>query len=361
MNNIKYVPILKAKEGELQALQLIGSEKDYMMPIIEIPDVPYDYMREKPAKTIKKHVEGFGNKLKMSWNRDGRILLDFPPSMQDETYEQTKDSSCFEVLKDCEECGIACVPVVGMDRSPQYLKVIDSFVQGSIHGICVRLKMEDFDDDELLNKKIENLLVFCKSEVGNVDLLMDFRSCVALPETQLLMIERSALFVIKDIEKFRSITVAASAFPENLSDINSDDIGVLKRKEWGVWLRIVKSMKRDINFGDYAISHPDPFDMDPKFMRMSASIRYTINDDWLIVKGKNVREYGFGQYHQLSKKLIESGNYFGDKFSWGDDYIKKCADENVGTGNAMTWRKVGTNHHLAVVANQVAKMNGSSE
>ena len=42
-------------------------------------------------------------------------------------------------------------------------------------------------------------------------------------------------------------------------------------------------------FGDYAIAHPIPTELDPRTMRMSASIRYTTSDEWLILKGRNVR------------------------------------------------------------------------
>ncbi|MEI7881504.1 MAG: hypothetical protein WCI95_11585 [bacterium] len=39
----------------------------------------------------------------------------------------------------------------------------------------------------------------------------------------------------------------------------------------------------------------------------------------------------------------------GPKFSQGDKYIYDCATGTAGTGNLTTWRKVGTNHHLAAL------------
>jgi Beta protein len=40
-------------------------------------------------------------------------------------------------------------------------------------------------------------------------------------------------------------------------------------------------------FGDYAVAHPDPSrgDVDPKVMSISAGLRYTIDDEWLVAKG----------------------------------------------------------------------------
>ncbi len=89
-------------------------------------------------------------------------------------------------------------------------------------------------------------------------------------------------------------------------------------------------------------------------MRMSASIRYTISDEWLILKGRNVREHGFDQYFELSRQLVQLPEYSGEEFSWGDRWIRRCARREIGPGNATTWRKVGTNHHLVLVAQDLA-------
>ena len=110
-------------------------------------------------------------------------------------------------------------------------------------------------------------------------------------------------------------------------------------------------------FADYAISHPYTKELDPRTMRMSASIRYTTSNNWLVLKGRNVRQYGFDQYFELAKELIERPEYADRDFSWGDKYIADCALGMTGPGNATTWRKVGTNHHITLVARQIAKLS----
>ena len=87
---------------------------------------------------------------------------------------------------------------------------------------------------------------------------------------------------------------------------------------------------------------------------MSASIRYTTDGNWLVVKGRNVRRYGFEQYFELCRTLVMRQEFSGRGFSWGDQYIDDCAFERTGPGNATTWRKVGTNHHLTLVARALA-------
>jgi hypothetical protein len=95
-------------------------------------------------------------------------------------------------------------------------------------------------------------------------------------------------------------------------------------------------------------------------MIMSASIRYTTDSDWLVVKGRNVRQYGFEQYFDLCRALVERPEYYGPAFSWGDEYIGRCAAREVGPGNATTWRKVGTNHHITVVTRAIANRGAAA-
>lgn len=89
-------------------------------------------------------------------------------------------------------------------------------------------------------------------------------------------------------------------------------------------------------------------------MRASASIRYTTEDVWLILKGKNLKDYGYKQFHDVSKSLLTNAVYSGPEFSSGDRYIRDCANRVVSSGNLTTWRRVGTSHHIAYVTQQIA-------
>ncbi len=91
-------------------------------------------------------------------------------------------------------------------------------------------------------------------------------------------------------------------------------------------------------------------------MRMSASIRYTTDEHWVVARGRNIQQYGSSQYRDLSQRLTNMPDVFnGAEFSAGDRYMKDCADGTEGFGNPMTWRWVGTNHHLTFVVRQLAK------
>ena len=157
--------------------------------------------------------------------------------------------------------------------------------------------------------------------------------------------------------EWRSVIFAAASFPEDLSEVTSSSLVTIPRREWLLWQALQRKptlLPPNLVYGDYAISHPLLRGIDPRIMRMSASVRYTILESWLIVKGRNVSQYGFEQYYDLCKRLIARPEYFGADFSWGDDFIYKCAQASAGPGNATTWRKVGVNHHITLVARRLS-------
>ena len=79
----------------------------------------------------------------------------------------------------------------------------------------------------------------------------------------------------------------------------------------------------------------------------------------MIIKKRGVRHTGFEQFRDLCRALINTDEYSGADFSWGDKYINLCAAGAVDAGNATTWRRVGMNHHLTLVVDQISSLGAS--
>jgi hypothetical protein len=135
---------------------------------------------------------------------------------------------------------------------------------------------------------------------------------------------------------------------------------LIRRSEWIFYKMLVTNLEkagtRLPTFGDYAINHPGVLSLDMRIVKPSATIRYTTDDAWLIVKGPNVRDYGFGQYRGHCETVLASQHYRGPDFSEGDLYISNCASGTATTGNLPVWRRVGTNHHLEKVVRDIASL-----
>jgi hypothetical protein len=90
-------------------------------------------------------------------------------------------------------------------------------------------------------------------------------------------------------------------------------------------------------------------------MVMSANLRHTHWQEWHVLKGKNVRDYGYDQYKDLCRLLVALPIYMQPTFSQGDaNYDQVANNPKVGPGNATQWRRDATNHHIHVVLHQLA-------
>jgi len=112
-------------------------------------------------------------------------------------------------------------------------------------------------------------------------------------------------------------------------------------------------------FGDYTIFHPFERRNFPG-MNISASIRYTTEDDWLIMRGEALKKKdgaGYAQYPANAEMLCEKKEYCGRSYSYGDKYIADSLLHTSHPGNPKTWLAAGINHHLTLVARQLRDLN----
>ena len=357
-----YVPILKGREGEYGALQTLApSTRQALTPLIEIPPIPWDFAEEKPAKSIDQHLKKVGQKIGRAWDSGRRLFVDllWIPDSEHMADGPHPLSYIFQALRGRS---VEAIPVVGLLRGDEYLRACRAIVNQDGRGVCLRIQREDFADFDDLGVTVRRTLNEVGSTVQNSDLIFDLRALS--PNGPNLDVDTVIDLVnrLPRLTEWRTFTLAATSFPQNLTGLPASDVSFVPREEWVLWTELSlqhRRISRLPTFGDYAISHPEPSEVDPRVMRPSASIRYTCSAAWLILKAKNLRDHGYEQFHEVSRVLIQRREYCGPRFSWGDQYIDDCAAKRVGTGNLTTWRKVGTSHHLAFVVHQVANGVGS--
>lgn len=96
-------------------------------------------------------------------------------------------------------------------------------------------------------------------------------------------------------------------------------------------------------------------------MNPSASVKYTIDDGWLIIRGQGTRTPGTGGFSQFlahAALLVSRPEYCGANFSWGDEMISDIAAGTQGSGNLETWVRIGVNHHIEFVVDRLASYAG---
>lgn len=352
-----YVPILKGRKGEFLALsETSESRRDRMTPLIEVPPVPWDFEHERPAKSLDAHLDPVAANVLRHWGDNRRVLIDLAWISDDPTEAGTHPVT--KVLSDLRQGQSQAIPVAGPSRSDVYWSAVVEAVQQDGRGCCIRLEPDDLRRLNALHQLLEAACERLALPADDVDLILDFKGFDPGQTAAIEIAAAAGLAALPSIEDWRSVTLAGGAFPLNLSGLSGES--VIPRADWDVWRSVTSAQReegvRQPQFGDYAVQHPEPDEIDPRLMKMSAAIRYATSTEWLVLKGRNVQDYGWEQFHDLSADLVGRPEFIGAEFSSGDQGIDACAKREAGTGNAMTWRKLATNHHLAVVVDQLASL-----
>lgn len=352
-NHLHYVPVLKAKAGELRALRdLDANIKGAITPLIEVPPVVWDYVNDRPDKSVEDHLSSVITAIGRAWHGEMPAFLDF---YDPESIEGRPDLMV-NAFVSAREAGTALIPVTGYERPSSYTDAVIQVIRQDRRGLCLRLEISDLQDSP--EDVVGSLLETHGVEASNTDLVLDLGSIGPDHEATFAVAIKEILNRLPYLQEWRTLTLAASAFPVNLSRIPPDTIAQVDRTEWRIWRSLAgsKKIQRVPTFGDYGIQHPELTEVDPRVIRMSANLRYTIEDSWLIFKGRNVRMYRYEQFNDLCASLVARPEFSGSSFSPGDAYIARCAEGIDGPGNATTWRQVGTSHHITFAVRQIANL-----
>jgi hypothetical protein len=336
-NETHYVPILKWKRGEQVALQHLSPEvKSRLTPLIEII----------PRENIEGQITEIPRQIQTYWGEDRPIFVDLNLLGELEQLENGQHPLRF-LAEHARQLQI--IPVTNFDREDDFQDEIKSFHLRTNRGACIRITDEHFMD---IAQQLNTLVNKLEIPRQQIDLIIDLYEINRNDEGRSLIAATFAINSIPDIHEWRTLTLASSAFPRDLSMIPTGSNGSFPRSEWHIWTELYRrrhSIRRFPTFGDYAINNPVFMEIDPRIMRLAANIRYTTENEFLIFRGRSIKTAGWEQARELAQRVIRHPEYSGARFSWGDQYIEQCAAGNEGTGNAETWRRVGTNHHLTLV------------
>lgn len=355
-----YVPVLKWKQGEYQALQRLASPtKDALTPLLEIPGVGFDHEAGTNRETVDSHLGDFARRLKSKWGARNCFVdlkyIDPAARMADGRHPLEA------VFDDLRTEGCRAVPVVGLGRDAAYSRAVAAVIRADRRGVCLRLEVGDFDRADL-GADITALLTTLGVGHADTDLVVDYGAPNFQPINAYVRVMLTLNAMVPVLNRWRSYTVVATSYPSTIAGIVGRPFTVIPRNEWVAYQALVARLgeARIPTFGDYAVAHPDPVELDMRFIKPFAKLRYTFEDSWHIGRGDTVRTHGFGQYQQLCRDVTGQAYFSGPHFSSGDQYIADCAAGTAATGNLTTWVWVSTNRHLTKVVDDLAIFHGLS-
>ena len=355
-NKYIYIPIIKGKQYDLRALgQLRPEVRELIKPLIELPPTP-------SKTTVDGHLEKFIENLS-KYAGAGRIFVDFYGFRPG---EMTKDGRLatlagYDLL---HKSGQEVTPVYGFGRGlgpdNEMWEHFGSVVKKHKQGFCFRLEEDDLEEDaaEATWEAILTRSSQLKVDIGSVDLIIDLRD-VRLKAVA----ERTAL--ITDFMSFqragmtfRSIAIAGSSAPKDVSVVEKDSTADIPRRELLIWahLRTDLAVGNTLIYSDYGVIHPDfTADALPVGASANCKIRYTAGKNIVIFRGHK-RAGDSGQPHELAEKVRRYPKYCGRDYSFGDEYVDDVADHISGPGHLGNWVLADMNHHLTVTSIQIERL-----
>lgn len=355
---VMYVPVLPTKQGEVTALRdSTPAVLRAMRPLMEVPPLKWDWDDDCEAETVDQQVAAHGTALPKNLSGLPGFFLDMP-HVADGALMQSGAHPVADLLTRCRAAGLPVTPVTGPERHASYRAAVTAALDH--RGVMLRLRGAQVSatmTTTLLADELHALGI----AANQVDLMIDIGRIEAEPSV--LAVGVGALLRHPTVTQhaWRSITVASGGFPESMSAFNGVGQWEATRHDRDLWMAVVAQLQATERvpwFGDYAVQVPDPEAINPKVMTMSANIRYTSEQDWFVLKGRTISgknaKATFEEFRVLCGHLVNMPQYRGEHFSEGDRYITGCAAGTESTGNAGTWRKNGTSHHLAHVVDALA-------
>lgn len=347
-----YTPIVKGNENDFKAIgKMPKALASRTLPLFELlaPDDvgTFDDALFRFASRLRKHCP---------LQRFSVDLHAIPPS------EKIADGSpSLETMCSClRSLGVQFVPVFGFDHEPELWERIARIARKEGRGLTFRLHKEDLlVPDATLEELLDHL---AQADIGSqeVNLMIDLGSLNAMSKAELASMRSQAQDFIDlaiTARTFGLVSLVGSSMPKDVGEVPKEGQAAIPRNELPLWLEVCASLDDvPIAFGDYGVVHPN-FSIKAPATHANAKIRYTSTRSHHIFRGHSVREGNqFGQYRDLSKSVIGSAIYKQRDYSYGDDYIWRCAHGETGTGHLGTWVEVDMNHHFVFTTDQLSRI-----
>jgi len=337
-----YVPVLKLKEGEKAALRSINdSLRARMTPFLEVV-----VRNPEKAPTLAGHINTAFKGLARSVEPYDRCFLDTRELADDDA------DAASRIFARAADEGITFTPVTGISRVAD----VDAAMKHAKAGVALRLTREEFEAGGLRGH-LDRFLRMHSLKPENIDLFLDVGAVDDMISHGIAALATAFLAEVLDHKRWRTFTLSGCAFP-GVVPVERNSHAKVDRAEWLAWRDGIyarrDSVTRVPTFSDTAIQHPRGVEgFVFGVMDVSAVIRYTRPESWLLIKGEGTQKTPLkAQYPGLAKQLVHGhlkGEFAASNHCIGCAGVSAAARKAPGLGAPGVWRRLGTIHHITMV------------
>lgn len=352
-----YVPTLRMKTGELNGLAQLDSEiKAPTLPHLIIPPPSERDSELQGVLMDTASVPGAGIVLGRYW-AGRRALLDvgylFPDFGEDKAGLWLPKA--FDLVRSARVDAIPVATLSDIEGS-RFQAFKDAVAAGPI-SLGLRIFANDLIDPKA-SDRIKRVIDRLGVPPEHIVALIDFTEAdFSQPDVVAGVIE-GAIQDLEEIARWHAIVPQGTSYPEvNPAEHGGDDM--VPRNEWAAWRQATRFRMDTADhlwFGDYAA--------DCAVMvfgkgggRAIRHYRYTTPSHWFVVRGAETGD-DTSTMRDVSRRILDSGQFAGRTFSVADDFIFRTARNIGGPGNSTNWREVNTTHHITRVVRDMGGVKG---
>jgi hypothetical protein len=327
----RYVPLLRAKAGEANALlNLTPAAKARMFPILHLAS-------SVPGTLVARIGQAWAGR---TLALDGLF-----------NYDATASGADMQaVFQGLTAAGVTVVPSVEYGAPLGYMQVVGPLAQGAGTGLVVKVRLGQL-------QAVTAWLGGGGWQPQDVDLVIIAGHIAEFGAGVLNDLVLHSIQGLPNPQGWRSVTLAGSAAPKDMSTLGLG-VNLVPRLDWQLWQVTQMLAPFQVDYGDYGIAHPDMTEPPGYVMgNATVSVRYTLDDDWLIIKGRPVTgNNGIpmpAQYLGHAQTLVAQPAFGGLVGCWGDARIQSIPLVGGRPGNRQSWVEIGVNRHLSLVADRL--------
>lgn len=337
MARTKYTPFLKLKTNEVGAVANLSDEVgESVVPFFDLPmkkgmtAASFCTMVEKSARKIEKHL----GKVRPFYLDN----FDIPDTISID--------GAVNYLFIMQEFGDTnFIPVIGLNRSPAHNQAIfDAKAAGLIESsrVAIRLVADEFEDFELVEDELSELLEAASDSFDACVLILDCRLCLNAKPQVLAGQIYPFLSQVKAAFQFNEVIVTGSSVPASISEVvKVDQESELPRVELQIFDALLqRGGMGHVGFGDYTIVSPlySEVTLPPEMMLNVTvpKVLYPHGAVYYIARGEGaLKAHARGnlQYNDMLADIVQKPFYRGDYYSYGDGFI---AEKALGIGKMVT-------------------------
>ncbi len=341
----RYIPLLKLKRAEKQALEMLDDPTAAeIIPLFEIVEMKAD------GPPLEKHLRTAFTGLRSSLRRSPAYFLDAHeiknagPDGAQRTFEAAKNLA------------LPFFPVTGLSRTADLAPALEF----SDHGLAIRLTRSEFEEGKI-PRRLLSFVKRRKIELRKTHLIVDLGAVDQMVTDGVEAMISQFLPLVPRAAAWRTLTLVACAFPKSMGVATKNSETRVERSDWKGWRGACYEKRNTLprlpTYADGGIQHPSGVEgFDFRTMQVSATIRYALDEEWLLVKGRSTEVTPErDQFPDLAQRLVRgSGSFAGPRHCRACEGIARAAGgAPKGYSRAEDWRRLGTAHHITRTVQQL--------